>query len=150
MRFAAVTLLLASTVLASPAPVAQPEAAAAPAPVAEPASTAPIVLDSESSVEALSARIAALEARIASPDFEASTAGVNLPRDPKGGGGKGGGGKSGGGKGKSKSKSKGGKIAKGGSKNGTESAATMGFEPNRILQAGALGLGVMEIVRLWG
>ena len=45
----------------------------------------------------------------------------------------------------------GGKGGKGsGGKNTTESAASDMLSPSRALQITALGLGVMEVVRLWG
>jgi ketosteroid isomerase-like protein len=37
-----------------------------------------------------------------------------------------------------------------GSQNETESAAVGFVSPSRALQVGAVGLGVMEVVRLWG
>lgn len=138
MRFAAIILLLASTVLASPAPNAKPEAAPAPAPNAEP--KAELV-----NVEALEARIAALEARLAEPAVDANSDIDLAPRDPKGGGGKGG---SGGSKTITNSGKK--KVIGGGGGKGNNTSAAVTFEPNRVLQVGALTLGVVEIVRLWG
>ncbi|KNG46312.1 hypothetical protein TW65_86049 [Stemphylium lycopersici] len=38
----------------------------------------------------------------------------------------------------------------GGSSNDTEGAASDLLSPSRALQIGALGLGVLEVVRLWG
>tara|TARA_R110002003_G_scaffold104_27_gene8424 strand:+ start:1890 stop:2168 length:279 start_codon:yes stop_codon:yes gene_type:complete len=92
MKFAAAsTLLFATLALASPAPVAQPDAAVAP--VAQPQ----------------------LVERAPLPVLEA----------------------------RKKSKPKGGSNS-----NSTGAATTM--TPSRALQLGAVGLGVMEVARLWG
>jgi hypothetical protein len=98
MKIAAATSILFATIaLASPAPVAQPNAIAKP-----------MVIESRPQLHsALAAREPAqLEAR----------------------------------------KVKGGK---GGDGNSTESAASDLITPSRALQLGALGLGVMEVARLW-
>jgi hypothetical protein len=42
------------------------------------------------------------------------------------------------------------KKPKGGSGNSNDTSAAITMTPSRVLQAGALGLGVMEVVRLWG
>jgi hypothetical protein len=42
------------------------------------------------------------------------------------------------------------KGGKGGSGNNTESEASDMFTPSRALQLGALGLGVMQVARMWG
>jgi hypothetical protein len=91
---AATSLLFATLALASPAPIAQPEANAAS--VAQPI---------------------AVEARNAAP--------VLVERAPK----------------KPKTPSSG---------NNTDTGAADMITPSRALQLGALGLGVMEVVRLWG
>ena len=94
MKFATATaILFAAVALASPAPVAQPEADVAA--VAQP-------------VEILAERAPILEDR--------------ATKKPKGG-------------------------SSGG--NNSENAADM-LTASRVLQLGAVGLGVMEIVRLWG
>jgi hypothetical protein len=117
MKFAAVTLLLATLALANPAPAAEPEAAAAPAPVA-----APVQIDTRAALDEV------LAARAASPQLDARSAGLKLAaREPK----------------KSKPKTS------SGNGNDTEDAA-VSLTPSRALQLGALGLGVMEVVRLWG
>ncbi|KAF2676301.1 hypothetical protein K458DRAFT_397034 [Lentithecium fluviatile CBS 122367] len=97
---AATTLLFATLALATPAPVAQPEADAASA-------LAPLA-----------------------PNLAARAAGIHLDaRDPK------------------KSKPKG---SSGSNSNDTEESAALMIAPSRVLELGALGLGVVEIVRLWG
>ncbi|RMZ69598.1 hypothetical protein GMOD_00006431 [Pyrenophora seminiperda CCB06] len=45
---------------------------------------------------------------------------------------------------------KSGKIPKGGSGNDTSNAASDLIAPSRLLQGVALGLGIAEVVRLWG
>lgn len=90
---AVATLLFATLALASPAPVAQPDAEAAAA-IAEPL---------------------VFEARAPEPLLEAR----KKAKKPKG------------------------------SSNNTNSSATS-LTPSRVLQLGAVGLGVMEVVRLWG
>ncbi|CAA9957092.1 hypothetical protein PTMSG1_00700 [Pyrenophora teres f. maculata] len=45
--------------------------------------------------------------------------------------------------------SKGGKGGSGGSGNNTSNAASDLITPSRLLQGAALGLGVVEVVRLW-
>jgi hypothetical protein len=109
MKFsAATTLLLTTLALASPAPVAKPDA------VAE-----PISIESRTQLgKTLAARNA-----IAMPDIQLAE------RATTGG--------------------KGGKGGSGGSGNSTESAASDMLSPSRVLQATALGLGVVEVVRLW-
>jgi hypothetical protein len=108
MHFIAITtLLLATLALATPAPVAKPDAAAEP-----------ISIESRAQLgKTLAARNA-----IAMPD-------VQLVERATGG--------------------KGGKGGSGGSGNSTESAASDMISPSRVLQATALGLGVVEVVRLW-
>lgn len=111
MKFtAATTLLLATVALASPAPVANPDA------VAE-----PLLVESRKQFrEALAARSV-----LAMPE-------VQLEERASSGG-------------------KGGKGGKGGSGgNNTENAASDMLSPSRVLQIAALGLGVVEVVRLWG
>lgn len=122
MKFAAVTLLFATLALANPAPAAQPEAAAVPAPAAQPEAQ-PVEINTRAQLEeALSPRVAAPE-----PEIDAPAAGIRLDaRDPK----------------KSKPKT-------GSGGNDTQDAAGI-VSPSRALQLGALGLGIMEIVRLWG
>lgn len=97
-------------------------ALANPAPVAEPEAVAePVQIDSRAALDEV------LAARVASPQLDARDAGLRLaPREPK----------------KSKTKT-------GGGGNDTEDAA-ISLTPSRALQLGALGLGVMEVVRLWG
>jgi len=48
------------------------------------------------------------------------------------------------------SSSKGGKGGSSGSGNNTSNAASDLITPSRLLQGAALGLGVVEVVRLWG
>lgn len=120
---AATTLLFATLALANPAPVAQPEAEAGPARAAQP-KFEPIKVESRDQLrEALAPRVAEPV-----PEINARAAGIRLDsRDPK--------------KGKPKT----------GSGNNTDSNNTAGMiSPSRVLELGALGLGVMEIVRLWG
>jgi hypothetical protein len=107
MKLAVVTLLLASIVLASPAPIAEPIAVAQPdAVVAQP-------------------EFEALAARVAEPNVDASKAGIQLEAR--------------------KSKPKGSSKS-----NNTDTSAAMVLAPSRALELGALSLGVLEIVRLWG
>jgi hypothetical protein len=95
--------------------------AANPAPIAQPeAVAAPAPIAEPAAVPE-----AIVEARVAKPKIDAIAAGIQLDsRAPK--------------------KSK----PKGSSGNSTEGAAGI-ITPSRALQAGALGLGVMEVVRLW-
>jgi len=51
---------------------------------------------------------------------------------------------------RSSSSSKGGKGGSSGSGNNTSNAASDLITPSRLLQGAALGLGVVEVVRLWG
>jgi len=112
MKFtAATTLLLATVALASPAPVANPDA------VAE----TQLIGSRAQFREALAARDT-----LVMPE-------VQLEERASSSGGKGG---------------KGGKGS--GGKNNTESAASDMLSPSRVLQVTALGLGVVEVVRLWG
>jgi hypothetical protein len=105
MKFAALTLLLATLALANPAPIAEPVAVAQPeAIVAQP-------------------EFEALALRAAEPEVDASKAGIQLEAR--------------------KSKPKGGS-------NGNDTSAAIALTPSRVLELGALGLGVMEVVRLWG
>ncbi|KAL6707605.1 hypothetical protein ACN47E_003955 [Coniothyrium glycines] len=106
MRFAAAaSLLFASLALASPAPVAQPDAAAVAAP-------APVLFESgEAFCHALTERNA---------DAMPNT--VHLEARKK-------------------------KPSGGGSTNST--GAAMVITPSRVLQVGAVGLGVIEVWRLW-
>ncbi|KAH9861798.1 hypothetical protein J1614_011551 [Plenodomus biglobosus] len=98
MRFAAATTLLFATLaLASPAPIAQPEAE-----VAQPLD---VIARDAAFIESIQ-----LKARASKP--------------------------------------KSGSGSSGGSDTNTSAAITL--TPNRVLQAGALGLGVIEMVRLWG
>ncbi|KAF2272162.1 uncharacterized protein EI97DRAFT_437153 [Westerdykella ornata] len=101
MKHFAITLVLATLALASPAPIAEPEAAPAAAPVAQP------------------------EAQRITPE----AAIVLEPRVPK------------------KKKGHGGGSEEG---NGTDSSAASMFSASRAVQLGAVGLGVVEVVRLWG
>jgi len=113
MKFALVTLLLASVTLASPAPVAEPGAEARPAPI--------------ESVAQLDGALAARHAEPVVPEIVARTAGIRLDsRDPK--------------------KSK----PKGNNGNSTSNSSAISITPSRALELGALGLGIMEVVRLWG
>ncbi|KAF2195807.1 hypothetical protein K469DRAFT_682061 [Zopfia rhizophila CBS 207.26] len=108
MKFAAVTLLLATLALANPAPAAQPEVA-----VAQPETRAEFD--------------AALAARNAAPEVEAPKFEQRAPepkKKPKSGGDS--------------------------SSNDTEEGAAGMMSPSRVLELGALGLGIMEVVRLWG
>ena len=105
MKFAALTLLLATLALANPAPIAEPLAVAQPkAVVAQP-------------------EFEALALRVAEPEVDASKTGIQLEAR--------------------KSKPK-------GSNSGNSSNAAIALMPSRALELGALGLGVMEVVRLWG
>ncbi|KAF2478334.1 uncharacterized protein BDR25DRAFT_299946 [Lindgomyces ingoldianus] len=106
MKFAAITLLLATLTLATP-------------------NAAPATPQTNAELEAaLSPR----EADSSVPEIDARAAGIQLSaRDPK--------------KGKPKTG--------GGNDNSTDSAAGM-MSPSLALELGALGLGIMEVVRLWG
>jgi hypothetical protein len=104
MKFAALTLLLATLALANPAPIAEPLAVAQPeAVVAQP-------------------EFEALALRVAEPEVDASKADIQLEAR--------------------KSKPKG--------SSGNSTNAAIALTPSRALELGALGLGVLEIVRLWG
>jgi hypothetical protein len=94
--------------------------AANPAPAADPA---PVAVAQPEPIQAE----AAIAGRAANPEPVPEINAPVLARDPKKG-------KSGGG---------------GGNGNDTEDAAGM-LTPSRALQLGAVGLGVMELVRLWG
>ena len=108
MKFtAATTLLFATLALASPAPVANPDA------VAEPVT----IETREQFRHALSARDV-----LTAPE-------VQLEERASSGG-------------------KGGKGGKGSGGNSSSAASDM-LSPSRVLQAAALGLGVVEVVRLW-
>ncbi|KAF2730896.1 hypothetical protein EJ04DRAFT_514958 [Polyplosphaeria fusca] len=105
MKFAAITLVLATLALANPAP-------AADAQIETPAQFE----------EALAAR----DPSPAAPEIVARAAGIQLaPRSPKKP-----------------------KVSNGNNKNNTDSAAGT-LSPSKALGLGALGLGVMEVVRLW-
>lgn len=104
MKIAAVTLLLATLTMASPAPIAEPMAVEQPeAVVAQP-------------------KFEALAARIAESEVDASKAGIQLEAR--------------------KSKPKVGN-------NGNNTSAAIALTPNRALELSALGLGFLEVVRLW-
>jgi hypothetical protein len=96
-------------------------AIASPAPIAEPIAE-PIAIAQPEAVVA-QPEFEALAARVAEPNVDASKAGIQL--DAR----------------KSKPKSSNG--------NNTDSAAIT-LTPSRALELGALSLGVLEIVRLWG
>ncbi|KAH7119074.1 hypothetical protein B0J11DRAFT_509164 [Dendryphion nanum] len=101
-------------------------ASPAPAPIAKPdavAAPAPVAEPKFLEVDsAVAAREAAPE-----PDFETLAAGLQLDsRAPK--------------------KGKGSK----GSSGGNDSSSAVTLSASRILELGALGLGVIEVVRLWG
>ncbi|KAF2878000.1 hypothetical protein BDV95DRAFT_8167 [Massariosphaeria phaeospora] len=110
----------AATLLLATAALATPAPVADAAPAAQP--------NQIESLAQLSEALAARDAAHVVPEIVARTAGIRLDSRKSGKGGKGG---------------------KGGDGNSTEDSAAGMLSPSHALELGALGLGIMEVVRLW-